>query len=169
MANRYNPPDPIPRFWAHVQKTETCWLWTAAQRGGKYGVFRGGKYGVFQIRGRLVGVHRFSYELHQGPIPPGLTIDHLCRNRLCVNPAHLEAVTMRVNVLRGNTITAAAARKTYCLRGHEFTPENTARYKSWRICRACQRQRMRLFRGRATTATEALAAVRTQLDEPRTL
>jgi hypothetical protein len=79
-----------------------------------------------------------AYELAIGPIPEGLTIDHLCRNRGCVNPAHLEAVTNRTNLLRGDGIAALNARKTHCKRGHEFTPENTYVWREGtRACRAC--------------------------------
>ncbi len=88
----------------------------------------------------MVYAHRAAYELYVGPIPEGLTIDHLCRNTLCVNPAHLEAVTMRENILRGTGPSAQAARKTHCLRGHPFDDGNTLfRATGKRVCRACQR------------------------------
>lgn len=84
---------PEERFWANVIKGPTCWEWTGAQVGRaneKYGHTRMGM------------AHRVAYELLVGPIPKGLVLDHLCRNRLCVNPAHLEPVTQRTNILRGN-------------------------------------------------------------------
>lgn len=137
MANRYNPPNPIRRFWAKVEKnSETmCWPWLGPIRGPK-------GYGSFRVNGKTIYVHRFSYELHLGPIPAGLTIDHLCRNRICVNPDHLEAVPIRVNVLRGTTLPAENAAKTHCPQGHEYTPKNTYNgHKGKRQCRACGRER----------------------------
>ncbi|TDD77726.1 HNH endonuclease [Actinomadura rubrisoli] len=86
-----------------------------------------------------VVVHRFVYESLVGPIPEGLVLDHLCRVRACCNPAHLEPVTDRVNILRGASITAANARKTHCDHGHEFTSQNTYRHRGRRLCRACNR------------------------------
>lgn len=125
------------RFEAKYRvNTETgCWEWTAAIFKQGYG------YGLFTVAGKSRGAHRVSYELHVGPIPDGLVIDHLCRNPRCVNPAHLEAVTQAVNVHRGNGLCAQNARKTHCKRGHEFTPENTLapRGKQGRECRACHR------------------------------
>ena len=112
-----------------------CWEWLGSTSTG-YGCFRRGY------------AHRYSYELHKGAIPDGLQIDHLCRNRLCVNPDHLEAVTVRVNVLRGVSRVAANARQSHCIRGHEFTPENTRRRANGsRACRECGRQRGRAKRG----------------------
>lgn len=81
---------------------------------------------------------------HVGAIPSGLTIDHLCKVRRCVNPAHLEPVTRGENVLRGDTITAANARKTHCPRGHEYDDANTYVCKrGLRSCRTCARERNR--------------------------
>ena len=88
-----------PRFWAKVEKTSdinACWNWLGAKTKG-YGNFSYGGRG-----GKTVRAHRFSYILINGPIPDGLALDHLCRNTLCVNPAHLEAVTDRVNFLRSH-------------------------------------------------------------------
>lgn len=73
-------------------------------------------------------MHRVSYESVKGPIPEGLVIDHLCRQRSCVRPDHMEPVTLKVNVLRGSSIFAKRARQTHCQNGHEFTPENTRRH-----------------------------------------
>lgn len=92
--------------------------------------------------------HRAFYEYHVGVIPPGLTIDHLCRVRNCVNPAHLEAVTRGENVLRGKTITAANVAKTHCPYGHPYDEQNTrVTPQGTRACRACARERRR--RGRS--------------------
>lgn len=143
----------IARFWPRVQRVSECWDWMAGKTLAGYGRIRAG--------GRSVYAHRMSYELAKGPIPDGLTIDHLCRNRGCVNPAHLEAVPIGVNVLRGNGIAARRARgeivdvkslrksqptpKTHCIRGHELSGRNlvTTRSASYldgvrRRCRICQ-------------------------------
>ena len=128
------------RFWTHVQRTPTCWLWTGA-------LFHNG-YGIFTRAGRVnVRAHRYSYELRHGPIADGLTIDHLCRTRSCVNPDHLEPVSLRENILRGDGPAARHAVQTHCLRGHEFTPENTRVAQGRRHCRACERGRARAGRG----------------------
>lgn len=82
------------RFWAFVDKTDTCWLWTTSATSPRYGVFWvGGKK-------RSAYAHRFAYELLVGPIPEGMHIDHVCENRLCVNPDHLEPVTAAKNTQR---------------------------------------------------------------------
>lgn len=85
--------------------------------------------------------HRRSYQLFVGPIPQGLVIDHLCRNRWCVNPAHLEPVTHRVNLLRGDTQTRRHAEQTHCVHGHPFDAANTYRWRGSRVCRTCRRLR----------------------------
>lgn len=128
----------LDRFRENFHVAESgCWLWGG---GLTYG------YGRFTLNGRRTHAHRASYELHVGPIPVGLTLDHLCRVRNCVNPAHLEPVTNGENVLRGVSVPASNARKTHCKYGHEFTPENTrpVPLKSGgfgRYCRACARER----------------------------
>src|SRR5690348_1907218 len=108
------------RFWAKVDRRGPgeCWTWQATQTNG---------YGQFKIDGKQRYAHRVSYELTVGPIPDGLQIDHLCRNRACVNPAHMEPVTPRVNTLRGIGGAAARAARTHCPRGHAYTAENTYR------------------------------------------
>lgn len=120
-------------FWSHVQRgsDDECWLWQGAL---DYG------YGKYSRNKRA---HRISYELLVGPIPDGLDLDHLCRNRACVNPAHLEPVAHRENVLRGESVAAKYARRTHCCRGHELTPENTyfQKGRATRHCRACKRLR----------------------------
>jgi len=104
-----------------------CWLWTGATRSNGYGYIR--QY-VAHVRTSDVQAHRFMYERHVGPIPKGLSLDHLCRVLQCVNPSHLEPVSHRVNVLRGIGPTARNAQKTYCPQGHPFqlTGQQTRRW-----------------------------------------
>lgn len=125
---RVNKDGPIP---AYAPTLGACWLWTGKPRGA---------YGRFSLSHRKsVSAHRFSYELSHGVIPEGMDIDHLCRVTLCVRPSHLEAVTEKVNTLRGFSPHAINARKTACKNGHPYTLETTitgAGYRQCRICRA---------------------------------
>lgn len=116
-----------------------CWLWTGTSTRKGYGTIR--------IDGRATMAHRFSYEFHKGPIPDGLQIDHLCRVTCCVNPDHLEAVTGRENILRGNGLSAQNARKTHCIYGHALAGQNLGighRGKK-RFCRICKRAQWRKY------------------------
>lgn len=140
--------DPTDRFWQKVSRdgTETCWEWLATRDAGGYG--------RFWNDGRLVAAHRYSVELVRGPIPDGLDVDHLCRNRGCVNPDHLEVVSRQINVRRGIGPAAKNAGKTHCIHGHEFTEANTKIWKGYgrvmRQCRACYRVIDDRRRGRQT-------------------
>lgn len=119
--------------WQRFVRDESgCWTWT--------GALRGQGYGGYGAPNRVA--HRMVYELLVGPIPDGLTLDHLCRNRLCVNPAHLEPVSLATNVMRGESPPARNARKTHCPQGHEYDEANTYINPSsgYRLCRACQRE-----------------------------
>ena len=91
-TGHYKRPSTEERFWSHVDITEDCWLWTASTNFG---------YGQFYAHKRNYRPHRYAYELLVGEVPDGLVLDHLCRVRHCVNPAHLEPVTHRTNINRG--------------------------------------------------------------------
>lgn len=143
--------EPAPvRFWVKVDKDGPlssyaphlgpCWLWMASLNDGGYGTFHAGA-------GRhIVSAYRWAWEDANGPVPPGLTLDHLCRVRACVNPDHLEPVTRGENTMRGDTLSSRNAAKTHCPRGHAYDAANTYILPSRptaRYCRACQRDRRR--------------------------
>jgi len=134
MTRAYTKRDILERFMAKVEVTDECWIWLAWANNKGYGVFNIGD-GIRQY------AHRWAYEAVVEPIPDGLEIDHLCRNRICVNPDHLEPVTHLENIQRA-TLTAE------CLRGHPRTPENTwiSPTSGRRDCRACNRERHRRHR-----------------------
>lgn len=137
-------------FAEKIEESDGCWLWRAAINRGGYGVFWEREYK------RTVIAHRFAFQYLIGPVPPGLDLDHLCRVRNCVNPAHLEPVTRRVNLSRGigdRLRSERAKAQTHCLRGHLFDEENTA-YKSdgARRCRTCHRQSETARRQKARAA-----------------
>ena len=101
------------RFWRRVDKSGDCWLWTGYISKNGYGIWPNEKTASPRA-------HRIAYEFVIGPIPAGLTLDHLCRVRHCVNPRHLEPVTLRENLMRGHTIAAENARKVQCPKGHPY-------------------------------------------------
>jgi len=132
----------LPRFQVKIRRElrTGCWIWTAGRSRG---------YGVFHIGGKRYYAHRVSYMHYVGPIPGGLHIDHLCRNRLCVHPDHLEPVSQGVNNQR-----AVRANKVTCIHGHPFTEENTwvNPRNGHRSCRACWRERTRAYKARKRAA-----------------
>jgi len=134
----------IERFWSKVDISgDACWEWTA---------FRNPKgYGMFGLQGRSLNAHRMAYLLTYGQIPAGLVIDHLCRNRGCCNPAHLEAVTAAENTTRGDAGRFFADR-THCPQGHPYDAANTGIQRRGkpigRYCRICQRAAWRRWKDR---------------------
>ena len=144
--------DTEARFWPKVDRSggpDACWRWLAAKSGNGYG--------AFYFRGRWGLAYRCAYELLVGPIPEGLQIDHLCRVRDCVNPTHLEPVTHRENLLRGEGVAAQHAAKTHCPRGHPYSGVNLYVYpapRGQRECRECRRQYQRRLSRRRRAAAE---------------
>ena len=132
------------RFWAKVNKTDTCWLWTASTTNGYGKIHSGGR------SRKMLLAHRVAYEMLVGPIPEGMHLDHLCRVILCVNPKHLEPVTLQENVLRGENFIAKRARQTECLRGHPLSGANLrTNSNGHRSCKICiSESGKRLYRRR---------------------
>ena len=125
------------RFWSKVDRSADCWIWLRSRNPAGYGKFGASGSG-------WILAHRWAYEQANGPIPDGITLDHLCRTRACVRPDHLEPVTRAENVLRGEGIPAVAARATACMRGHAFATGDVRHYgpdNRWRACRTCERIR----------------------------
>lgn len=148
FADQYAEADPTPgdlanKVFVKVDAGGPCWLWTGKSR-DSYG------HGIlwFYLLGARTGryVHRLVWEHLVGPIPDGMTLDHLCRITNCVNPDHLEVTTMGENVLRGFGPSAQNARKTHCKRGHALTGENVYYRKDrpgHRHCKTCDREGQR--------------------------
>jgi hypothetical protein len=108
-----------------------CWLWTASTNNGGYG--------FIGVNRRVQMAHRVGYELYRGPIPDGMTLDHLCRVTCCVNPCHMEPVSMRANILRGHGVAGKFARRTHCKNGHELSGDNVSSRSDSRarVCVTC--------------------------------
>jgi hypothetical protein len=143
---RHTPPE--PRFWRFVQKggADDCWIWTGGTNG---------KYGVFGVDCRRTSVvrmyaHRFSYELHNGPIPDGFDVHHQCDNPLCVNPHHLVALSRKAHTRTKSGQVAKRAHQTVCHRGHPLEMYADGH----RRCRICARQGALAAKERARTIAE---------------
>lgn len=123
----------IDRFFEKVKITSHCWIWNASKNEDGYGLFR--------FNGKVRRAHQFSYKLYKGKLKDGCEIDHICKNRSCVNPYHMEGVTHKENTLRGNTVGGVYARRTHCKSGHPFTGENVYSRGPGlgRGCRACNK------------------------------
>lgn len=136
----------IERFFAKVDATGDCWEWTASRSPDGYGRLK--------VEGVAVGAHRIAYRLLVGTVPDGLTLDHLCRNRGCVNPDHLEAVPRRVNNLRGFGRPAMMARQSTCPKGHPYDSlhRNGVGNRLARTCSRCTAEKQRRYRARLRAA-----------------
>lgn len=139
MAPRKKPP--MERFAAQTELIESgCIVWT--------GYIQSNGYARFWLDGKNLMAHRWIYEQAVGEIPDGLVIDHLCRNRACVRPDHLEPVTTAENVRRGVSVevTAEIARnRTHCRKGHRFTEDNIYTDSKSRTCLTCKRETARAY------------------------
>ena len=126
-------PEPRPlsvRFWEKVNKTENCWEWVGAKSVDGYG--------RMTIDDKGINAHRIAYEWLVGEIPKGLVIDHLCRVRCCVNPAHMRITTHLENIRAGEAPTIQIWKSSKCKRGHDLTGHNAiVRKDGWRRCRTC--------------------------------
>lgn len=135
----------------HIVDENGCWIWQGATLPNGYGWKRTGQ--------KTGPVHRAYYEHYVGPIPKGLTIDHLCEVKLCVNPEHLEPVTSRENNLRSpNTLAGKNVRKTHCINGHPLFGENLATRTSkdghvHRVCKKCRVASVQRYRARKRMET----------------
>lgn len=138
----------IDNFMRHVDKQRNgCWNWTGS-------LYKNG-YARFMYNGACGYGHRFSYEYFKGKIPIALQIDHLCRNKRCVNPEHLEVVTLQENIRRFNST------RTHCKRGHEFTKDNTYLKNGKRYCKKCRSTYK--IRSRKTPAARSVGIQRDEM------
>ena len=139
-GNKYtkHPVEATKRFWAKVNTEGQCWVWLGARNQNGYGRFW---HDV-----KMVTAHRFAYEEAHGPVVSGLVLDHLCRNRSCVRPGHLEPVSGHENTLRGESRAAANARRTHCSKGHDYLTSGYVDRRGQRNCNICRNAKNRAYR-----------------------
>ena len=126
----------LERFWDKVDITNSCWNWEAlCNKDG---------YGRINSNGTMLLAHRYIYEILENHIPIGLELDHLCRNRKCVNPNHLDIVTKKENWSRGNSQSAKQSRQTHCKNGHEYSKHGIYLQNGHRRCIPCKKKYDRL-------------------------
>lgn len=141
------------RFLAHLAFDGDCVVWKSS--------LTTSGYAQFTVEGRKRYAHRWFWEHEIGPVPAGMELDHLCRNRACVNLTHLEPVTPRENVRRGTSPIADGMRQTHCVNGHPFAGENLLiRNNGQRACRICCRENARRKRSRAKELREPTARIK---------
>ena len=134
-------PSASARFWPKVNKGPGCWEWLNSKDGCGYG--------MFSYNGSSMRAHRWSYEALVGPIPPGMQLDHLCRNPSCVNPSHLEPVTRDENLARGWGRRVKSGWVDHCINGHPYSAENTyTNPKGALVCRTCSAASRRRYEQR---------------------
>jgi len=150
----------ISRFSKKIEEQNGCWIWKGCLRSNGYGEFWNGSKKVLS--------HRFAYETSKNPIPKGLTVDHLCRNRACCNPNHLEIVSRGENVIRGIGPTAKNSRKTHCPQGHEYNTQNTTITKDgYRRCKICHSNEGKRFRAKNVDYLQKWRKNRKEILEPK--
>ncbi|MFA6031136.1 MAG: HNH endonuclease signature motif containing protein [Elusimicrobiota bacterium] len=126
---------------------DRCWNWKGTITSG---------YGQFKVGKRGYPAHRISYEIYKGRLPRGLEPDHTCRNRRCVNPAHLEAVTFKENLVRGLPFNNVCKPHDFCRKGHPMTGANVSPNGKDRVCRACRKERLERKRMAGSGTREAV-------------
>jgi hypothetical protein len=143
------PQDPLKRFESKIEKTATCWLWRGPMNPNGYGQLTVDTGDGWHTK----WAHRLAFEFYIRPLDPGETVDHVrdrgCIHRHCVNPDHLDAVSIGENSRRSpNTLTGANIRKTHCPQGHPYAGDNLFYCQGKRKCRECVRARNRTYHHR---------------------
>jgi len=131
-----NDMDPkiIQRFMSKIKKSKNCWIWTGGISDG---------YGFFKFENTSIRAHRFSYELFKEMIPFRMQIDHLCKNKKCVNPEHLEIVIHQENMMRSNSVSGVNSQKTHCPKGHKYSGVNKRGQRIYKTCIKVQKNNFR--------------------------